>query len=121
MDDAREFVQAQRAKLLEYLDGRAPQTSEEPDALQYVDTVLDAWSHWAEGKVLSPPTDEERTFWFALYQLEELVEDSPQEMLDPYEAVLMQNLTRVRELLRSGDALPEEFYASRPGEVGDPF
>lgn len=36
--------------------------------------------------------------------------------LDPYEAVLLENLAEVRELLRDWKELPEKYYATRPGE-----
>jgi hypothetical protein len=65
---------------------------------------------------LEAPCLRERTFWFALYQFEDLVEYPAQGELDPYEGILLQNLAQVRELLRDWCELPDGFYATRPGE-----
>jgi len=100
--------------LLRYLEGTAPKSAEEPDALGYVESVLTAWQDVFGKSDLTDPSPEERTFWFALYQLEELVEMSGHH-IDPYEKLLMENLAEVRELLRHRRSLPEHrFMATRP-------
>ena len=108
------FIDRHRLVLLRYLDGMAPGSAEEPDALGYVESVLTAWQEIFGKSELTDPGPEERTFWFALYQLEELVENSGPH-IDPYEKLLMENLVEVRELLRHRRSLPEHlFMATRP-------
>lgn len=102
--------------LLRYLDGKAPVSAEEPDALGYVECVLTEWHELFDGSGLPDPKPEERTFWFALYQLELLVE-SPGPYIDPYEKVSLETLLEVREMLRQERPLPEHrFMATRPME-----
>jgi hypothetical protein len=114
MDDMRKYLEHHRCRLLRYLDGEAPATSDEPDAWAYIEIVLDEWhNRFSEGE-LPEPEPEERTFWFALYQLEELTELPSAGNPDPYETVLMKNLARVRELLRKRRPLPRDFIATRP-------
>ena len=108
------FIDRHRLVLLRYLDGMAPGSAEEPEALGYVESVLTAWQEIFGKSELTDPGPEERTFWFALYQLEELVENSGPH-IDPYEKFLMENLVEVRELLRHRRSLPEHrFMATRP-------
>ena len=116
MEDVNEFIEHYRPKLLSYLDANLNDSSEQSGPLEFVDAVLNSWSNFAEGRLLGEPSPEERTFWFALYQLEDLVEYPATRQLDPYEGILMQNLAKVRELLRDGGILPEGLDASRPGE-----
>ena len=112
--DHERFIDRHRLVLLRYLDGTEPGSAEEPDALGYVDSVLTAWQEEFGKSELTDPSPEERTFWFALYQLEELVEKSGPH-IEPYEEFLMKNLIEVRELLRHRRALPEHrFMATRP-------
>ncbi len=117
MDDVEEFLQIHRQKLLRYLDGKAPDAPDDPAPLDYVAQVLDEWSRLFAGRVLAVPCLRERAFWCALYQLENLVEEPPQRNIDPYEAVLLQNLAEVKEILRGWQELPEKYYATRPGEI----
>lgn len=108
------FIEHQRLVLLRYLEGAAPGSAEELDALGYVESVLRAWQEVFGRSELTDPSPEERTFWFALYQLEELVETSDPH-IDPYEKLLMENLVEARELLRHRQSLPEHrFMATRP-------
>lgn len=116
MEDINEFIEHYRPKLLLYLDAKASKSPEQPEPLEFVEEVLDSWSKFAECRVLREPSQRERTFWFALYQFENLVESPATQQFDPYEGILMQNLAEVRELLRNGGRLPDGFYASRPGE-----
>ncbi len=79
-----------------------------------METVLTEWLERFGGAELPDPSLEERTFWFALYQLETLVE-TPGPCVDPYEKFLMETLIEAREMLRHGRALPEHsFMATRP-------
>ncbi|MDA1370595.1 MAG: hypothetical protein O2971_07520 [Proteobacteria bacterium] len=121
MDGIDDFLKIYQPNLLAYLDGIAPKSPEEPGPLEFVEHVLNEWSRIFEGRTLGAPCSRERTFWFALYQLEELVENPVQDELDPFEGVLMQNLAQVRELLRDWRELPIGFYATRPGENPDAF
>jgi len=112
--DHERFINRHRLVLLRYLDGTAPGSAEEPDTLGYVESVLTAWQEVFGKSELTDPSPDERTFWFALYQLEELGENSCPH-IDPYEKLLMENLAEVRELLRHRRALPEHrFMATRP-------
>ena len=112
--DHERFVDRHRPVLLRYLDGTAPASAEEPDALGYVESVLTEWRELFDESKIGNPTPEERTFWYALYQLEELAE-LPTPHSDPYEKLLMENLVEVRELLRDQQPLPEHrFMATRP-------
>lgn len=108
------FIEHHRLVLLRYLDGMAPGSTEEPDAIGYIESVLTAWQEIFGKSELTVPSPEERTFWFALYQLEDLVE-LPGPHIDPYEKLMMENLVEVRELLRHRRSLPEcRFMATRP-------
>jgi len=116
MDDINDFLQRYRQRLLRHLDANAKTPVGEPGPLQFVDEVLDAWFHLSQNRQLAQPSDKERTFWFSLYQLEELVENPMKGQLDPYEVILMQNLSLARDALRQWKRLPKGLYATRPGE-----
>lgn len=111
-DRHQQFINRHRPLLLRYLD--APPGAAEPDALSYVETVLTEWQEQFGLSELADPDARERTFWFALYQLEELAElKGPG--IEPYKEILMQDLLHVRELLRHRQPLPEHrFMATRP-------
>jgi len=116
MDDINDFLKQYRQRLLRHLDANEKMPPNEPGALQFVDEVLDAWSRFSRNRQLAEPGDKERTFWFSLYQLEDLVENPVRGQVDPYEGILMQNLAMAREALRQWKKLPEGLYATRPGE-----
>lgn len=116
MDDINDFLKQHRQRLLQYLEPNGKLPPEEPGPLQFVDEVLDAWSEFSRNRQLAEPGDKERTFWFALYQLEEIVENPVKAQLDPYEGILMQNLVMAREALKQWKKLPDGLYATRPGE-----
>lgn len=112
--DHEQFVDRHRPLLLRYLDGKAPESAEEADALGYVDRVLDEWHELFDDSEPADAKPEERTFWYALYQLEELAE-LPGPHVDPFKKFMMENLVEVRELLRHRRPLPESrFLATRP-------
>lgn len=117
MDDVEAFLQRHRAKLLRYLDGKAPQSPDDPAPLEFVEQVLAEWSRAFAGRKIKVPCLRERTFWYALYQFEELVENPISRHPCSYESVLLQNLAQVREILRNWGELPENFFATRPGEA----
>jgi len=76
--------------------------------------VLTEWHKLFDNSEIVAQNPEERTFWYALYQLEELVE-MPVPQTDPYERIMMENLVEIRELLRHRRPLPEHrFMATRP-------
>jgi len=116
MDDANDFLKLYRQRLLRYLEANEKMPPDEPGPLQFVDEVLDAWSNFSGNRQLPEPSAKERTFWFALYQLEDLVENPVRGQIDPYEGILMQNLAMAREALKQWKKLPEGLYATRPGE-----
>ena len=116
MDDINDFLDHYQQRLLRYLDAKENRSFDEPGPLEFIDEVLNAWSKFTEEHELVNPSLHERTFWFSLYQLEELVENPVTGQLDPYEGILLQNLAMARELLRAWKKLPEGFYATRPGE-----
>jgi hypothetical protein len=110
----REFIDSHRPVLLSYLDGTMPANADQTNVLDYIESVLTDWEEQFRHYEIADPDPQERTFWFALYQLEELIEtNGPQ--IDPYEAFMMQNLVEVRELLRNHQPLPLlRFMATRP-------
>ena len=108
------FIDRHRLVLLHYLDGLAPASAKELDALSFVENVLTEWHKLFDSLALVAPTLKERTFWSALYQLEDLVE-LPGSHTDPHERIMMENLVDVREMLRHRQPLPEyRFMATRP-------
>ena len=114
MQDHECFIERHRLVLLRYLDGLAPASVEEPDAFSFIESVLTEWHEVYGRSEIAEPSQEERTFWYALYQLEELIE-LPGPNIDPFEKFLMENLVEVRELLRHRRPLPEHrFIATRP-------
>ena len=116
MEDENDFIEHYRPSLLLYLEAKNKNSPEQPGPLEFVEEVLDSWSKFSEGRVLREPSQKERTFWFALYQLEDLVEFPATDQLDPYEGILMQNLAEARERLKDGGRLQDGLFASRPGE-----
>jgi hypothetical protein len=110
----QKFIDRQRLVLLSYLDGTMPANGDERNVVDYIESVLTEWEEQFRHDDIADPDPRERTFWYALYQLEELVENcSPP--LDPYETFLMQNIAEVRELLRNREPLPvHRFMATRP-------
>lgn len=113
-DRHQRFIDRQRLVLLSYLDGKMPAISHQPNVLDYIESVLTEWEEQFRHDEIASPDPRERTFWHALYQLEELVE-APGSDIDPYETLLMQNLVEVRELLRNQQPLPpQRFMATRP-------
>ena len=109
-----EFIDLHRQILLSYLDGKLPANADDMGAFRYVEKVLKDWHEQFRNADIAGPDLQERTFWYALYQLEVLVETGCSH-IDPYEAFLMQNLVEVRELLRDRQPLPEDrFMATRP-------
>ena len=117
MDEVARFIETHRTLLLRYLDGKAPADSREPAARDYVRGVLDEWITRFASRRLPEPGRAERTFWFALYQLEELGGVDARKLVDPFERLMLDDLECVRELLRTGSDLPARFFATRPGEL----
>lgn len=108
------FLERHRPLLLAHLEGKEPVWGRESEALEYVDSVLTEWLEHFDEVALPEADAVERTFWYALYQLEELAE-RPDARSDPYVQHMMECLTEVRELLRHNQPLPEcRFIASRP-------
>jgi len=112
--DHERFIECHRLTLLRYLDGTAGRSDKELDALGYIESVLAGWQETFSHLELTGPSTEERTFWFALYLLEDLVENRGS-TIDPHERVMMENLIEVRELLRARQSMAEHRYmATRP-------
>ena len=116
MDDIDKFLKKRQRKLLKHLDRVKASGEADWQAFEFVNRVLDEWSYFAGRRKLREPDWKERTFWYALYQLEEIAEFPPQSPLDPFQVMLLQNLGRITEVLREGGELPAEFFATRPGE-----
>ncbi len=115
MEDTDTFLAHYRSELLTLLDTGST-TNQSGDLLEFVDRVLDDWTRMAARNILKPPQPSERTFWFALYQLEEIAEQPATLNPDPYLGMVMENLVMARELLREGRGLPDGYFATRPGE-----
>ena len=134
------FVSKHRETLLRYLDGKPPYIVGGRGAVDFVEQVLDEWFEIFPGTPLDHTEDDasdgdleeerfkaleaasaavdlrERTFWYALYQLEEVAEFPRGATLHPYEAIVLENLEAVREMLRNNEPLPMQYFATRPGE-----
>ena len=121
MEETQEFFDRYRPLLLAWLDADNSLGDAQSGPLDFIEEVLYSWSKFAQGRVLETPSPQERTFWFALYQFEELVENPVTAQLDPYEAILMQYLAAAREALRAGRGLPDGLFATRPGELPEGF
>lgn len=117
MESISEFIYRNREQLLRYMDGKAPATHQDPAPLEFVDAVVAEWSSLFGGKQIQAPTQRERTFWFALYLFEEMQEVPAEHRSDPWVKIQRKNLERIRELLRNNAELPQQFYATRPGET----
>lgn len=120
-NDIQQFIERHSAQLLNYLDGKAPKPGKDPAPLDFVDTVLDEWSNLFSGCKLPKPCFKERTFWYTLYQYEEIVEIPAKDRHDPYIEMMIKTLENVTELLRTKSELPKGFFATRPGEEPDDF
>jgi hypothetical protein len=109
-----DFLERHRPLLLRQLEGEVPVWGREAEALAYVDAVLAEWHERFDAAALPAAGGAEQTFWFALYQLEELAE-RPDARNDPYVQYMMETLVEVRELLRRNRPLPDGRYiATRP-------
>jgi hypothetical protein len=118
LDDIDRFHMRHRVLLLRYLDGKAPASPAEPDAQRYVAQVLDEWSRLCARRRPRRARPSERTFWYALYQLDVLTEAPVANgRVEPFDGPMLEDLARVRELLRAGRALPDGWFASCPGEA----
>jgi hypothetical protein len=118
MDELDRFLDCYREPLLDYLGGMSSlaklRSGSRPDPRCFIDTVLDAWERLPRRVRLSPVRPGERTFWYALYTMEDLLEIPRTERLDPFEGMLLKNLAQARQLLESRDELPHGQFASRP-------
>jgi len=114
MDDIERFLRDHQLELLRRLD-----TVSEWSTVQtrdYVQQVLDDWAAFAAGRDLRRPDRRERTFWYALFELEEIAEFPSREDNDPFMMMMLNNLGKIRDLLLEWGDLPIEYYATRPGE-----
>jgi hypothetical protein len=112
METYGEFLLRQRAALLRYLDGIAPQGNE-PDAKAFCASVLDEWHERYEVAGLEAADRVERAFWSTLYLLEEAVE-YPGGRVPSSDLFNLKRLARAREMLRSCSELPEGWFCTRP-------
>ncbi|HEY8540105.1 MAG TPA: hypothetical protein VIL28_14645 [Steroidobacteraceae bacterium] len=119
MDSLDSFLAHYRDELLERLNGvesgKRP-ASTFSDALQFVEEVIDAWERLPRKERRSRVRPWERTFWYALYQMEELSEfpRTSDEKLHPFEGMLLKELALARQLLEARADLPRGKFASRP-------
>ena len=120
-DDLDRFLKAHQVQLLTHLDDVNAGSTADSETLEYVDQVLVDWLNFADGRNLKSPDRKERTFWYALYELEEIAEFPVQTSIDPFKVILLKNLARVTEVLREWRELPVGFFATRPGEDLDFF
>ena len=121
MDDIEKFMRAHHSSLLARLDCVIAQNTADSSDVDYVQEVLDDWSTYRAGKELGEPNGKERTFWFALYELEEIGEIPAGFKRDPYVDLLFRNLACITQVLRNWGELPRGFFASRPGEGENEF
>jgi len=119
LNEIDKFLNTQQSKLLTHIGEVFSGKTTRSGTLEFVDQVLDDWSDFAAGRNLRQPDRRERTFWYALYILEEIAEFPPQRKPDPFMEMIKQNLVRVAVVLRNRGELPMEFFATRPGEEPD--
>lgn len=115
---AQAFVDQYRPTLLQYLD---PNTHDELEVgpLAFVDNLLDDW-YERFGHTRLPPADlAERTFWFSLYLLEEVEENNLQGYECDWTRRRRAELQSMHKLLAAGAELPDDKWATRPGELVD--
>jgi hypothetical protein len=119
LNDIKSFLTAQQSKLLTHADQVVSGTANKSTLLEFVYSVLDEWSDFAAGRNLQQPDRKERTFWYALYTLEEIAEFPVLATPDPFMELITDNLVRVAVVLSNWGELPMEFFATRPGEEPD--
>ena len=121
------FYRRRRARVLEYLRGARPRTGDLA-AHEFVDRIHNEWRQQFATRELPDTDPVERTFWFALFLIEELelVRGLPREQREPpseprfdfVKTELRYEMLVVADLLEDGEPLPPEHFASRPGERG---
>ena len=105
----QEFLKRRGKELIALIrnDEREPETG-----LGFVDDVLDEWTERFGETRLSRPTSVERSFWFALYLLEE-IDETPGKNCT-YSEKQKSDLQLMAVVLRNNAALPEGCWATRP-------
>jgi len=119
MNDLDEFLQHYREELLGRLQGFEARTARLPgdnmDSRQFVDHVIETWSKLPKKARSAPLRPGERTFWYALYTMEDLTDfPAAANTLDPFEGILLRELGQARRLLEARAELPQGKFASRP-------
>ncbi|RUO28803.1 hypothetical protein CWE12_10850 [Aliidiomarina sedimenti] len=114
MDDYQCFMNEQRLRLLTLLDASYHPQGGYQSVLAELNRLCEDWCDRFAGMTLPTCSGEERTFWFALIQLEELLVSYGYALRSDWEDIQLNVLNEVRELLRAGLPLREGYFASRP-------
>ena len=119
MDDIDQFLQTLHARLLPLLEQVTIKDPVPENSSQVVEEILEDWQRFAQGRKLRVPMLRERTFWFALYQLEQLASLHREGVVLPFQDSMQASLITITGLLKARDDLPEGYFATRPGEEAD--
>ena len=104
--------------LLGYLEGKAPGKDNPVSPEQFIESVLNEWQQEFSESILPEVTGQERAFWYTLYLFEETLEFSGKDV-SGYEDMQRRDLKMLTIILRRGQTLPAQFFATRPGEWDD--
>ena len=111
------FIQRYHGALVSHVEAVVVAQHSPRTVQRFVESVLLEYERLSYDARHEDITDVERTFWFALYQVESLVDPCASEGLrDPYEQILVNDLEAVLPVLICKGPLPERFFATRPGE-----
>ena len=114
MDDIRDSLEHHRSRLLRYLGGEDPATKNQADAQACIGMVLREW-HQRFSSLDPPPAGVGGEDDFVRAVPTSKANGIPGEGdPDPYEAVLMKDLARARELQRNWQARLRKSVATRP-------
>ncbi len=121
MDIVDKFLRGHHESLLKHLDTVTTGNFKGPVILEFVDQVLDQWADVMTGRQIKAADRVERTFWYTLYQIEEIAELPLHGISDPYRTKQLQDLACLGQLLRKGGELPQQFFATRPDGEPESF
>jgi len=101
--------------LLGYLEGKALGKDNAVSPEQFIERVLNEWRKEFSESILPEVTGQERAFWYTLYLYEETMEVTGKDV-SGYEDMQRRDLKNLTMTLSRGQSLPDQFFATRPGE-----
>lgn len=114
MEDYQIFMAQQREHLLKLMDNEYLPGQQYQQELEELERVCELWSYHFSDMPLPPCSAQERTFWFALMQLEELLTSYGYALRSEWETILQRAVEDVRERLRAQQPLQDGYFACRP-------